>query len=159
MRPTQEEAPELVSDVDDEVESVVDLKDLRKRAAARRGMSITPRSRVRRGSAGRQTLWQASAAGDLLVMRRWVEEDGLSVDSKDPDSYGHKPRSASPRLDSLGGKTPLYYAVCNGQLAAVEYLLAKGAHVDPKCLLHTTQYIYTAAPIMNFSMIIYSRYT
>jgi hypothetical protein len=68
----------------------------------------------------------------LFALRRWVEEDGLSVDSKDPTSFGHKPHSASPRLDSLGGKTPLYHAVSNDQAKAVEYLLAKGAHVDPK---------------------------
>jgi glyoxylase-like metal-dependent hydrolase (beta-lactamase superfamily II) len=60
-----------------------------------------------------QTIFQASATGNLARLKALVEADPKVTGAQRP-----------------GGPTPLHLAAANGQRAAAEYLLAKGADVN-----------------------------
>ena len=118
-----------------EGEAVVDLSELRLLAGLRRGRAASPPGAGSpTADETRASVWQAAAAGDLDGVRRWLEEDGLLVDAKDPASNGCKGSHQQPRGGGLGGgKTPLYCAVAAGQLEVARYLLAQGGNFDCKC--------------------------
>jgi hypothetical protein len=72
---------------------------------------------------GGPSVWAAAAGGDIGVLRAWLEGAGVDADARDPASAGES-------IARGQGKTPLYCAVAEGQLAAAAYLLRRGANCD-----------------------------
>ncbi|MDO8834914.1 MAG: ankyrin repeat domain-containing protein [Vicinamibacterales bacterium] len=76
-------------------------------------LTITPTAPAGPPPASTQTIFQASATGNLPRVRTLVEADAQAVNASNP-----------------GGLTPLHMAAIYGQRAVSEYLLANGADVN-----------------------------
>jgi glyoxylase-like metal-dependent hydrolase (beta-lactamase superfamily II) len=77
------------------------------------GLTITPTAPPGPPPASTQTVFQAAATGNVPRLRTLVEADPKLLDAQRP-----------------GGLTPLHMAAVNGQRAAAEYLVARGADVN-----------------------------
>jgi glyoxylase-like metal-dependent hydrolase (beta-lactamase superfamily II) len=77
------------------------------------GLTITPTTPSGPPPASTQTIFQASATGNLARLRTLVEADPKVVNARNP-----------------GGLTPMHLAAAYDQRATAEYLIARGADVN-----------------------------
>ena len=60
-------------------------------------------------------IWDSASEGNLEQVIKFIEKIGVDIDTKDKE-----------------GNTPLYYAVKNGQVEIVKYLISKKANINIK---------------------------